>query len=91
MPYIHAQDGTRLFYSAWGAGESVLFIQGGNVGSASGSFRFPQLSPRALNASPTTSAASTAPTSLRRITASTRSPAISTRSSGISTDPISRS
>ena len=32
MPYIHAQDGTRLFYSAWGAGESVLFIHVGNVG-----------------------------------------------------------
>jgi non-heme chloroperoxidase len=43
MPYIHAQDGTRLFYSAWGAGEPVLFIHGGNVGSGVWEFQVPAL------------------------------------------------
>jgi len=43
MPYIHAQDGTRLFYSAWGAGEPVLFIHGGNLGSGVWDFQIPAL------------------------------------------------
>jgi pimeloyl-ACP methyl ester carboxylesterase len=43
MPYVHAPDGTRLFFSIWGSGEPVLFVHGGNVGSAVWEFQIPAL------------------------------------------------
>jgi non-heme chloroperoxidase len=33
VPYFHAVDGTRLFYSVWGSGRPLVFVHGGNVGA----------------------------------------------------------
>jgi non-heme chloroperoxidase len=28
MPFIHTNDGTRLFYKDWGTAQPVLFVHG---------------------------------------------------------------
>ena len=43
MPYFHAVDGTRLFYSVWGSGRPLVFVHGGNVGADCWEFQVPAL------------------------------------------------
>jgi pimeloyl-ACP methyl ester carboxylesterase len=43
MPYFHAVDGSRLFYSAWGSGRPIVFIHGGNAGADFWEFQVPAL------------------------------------------------
>jgi non-heme chloroperoxidase len=33
MPFVESQDGTKLSYIDWGAGEPVLFVHGGQLGA----------------------------------------------------------
>jgi non-heme chloroperoxidase len=43
MPYFHALDGARLFYSVWGSGRPIVFIHGGNAGADFWEFQVPAL------------------------------------------------
>jgi non-heme chloroperoxidase len=46
MPYFHAVDGSRLFYSVWGSGWPIVFIHGGNSGADFWEFQIPTLMER---------------------------------------------
>jgi len=43
MPYFHAVDGTRLFYSVWGSRRPMVFVHGGNAGADFWEFQVPAL------------------------------------------------
>ena len=78
MPYFHAVDGSRLFYSAWGSGRPIVFIHGGNAGADFWEFQVPALVKKDFSASSMTNAASPNPTARRQDTKSIHWPVTST-------------
>lgn len=43
MPFFQAKDATSLFYKDWGAGRSVVFVHGGQLGSDMWEYQLPYL------------------------------------------------